>query len=369
MTHLQCTPTLARLLVQNDASRRALEQLHQLLVGGEALSEDLARSLSAIVRGSVANVYGPTETTVWSTIARLGPEASSVTIGFPLANTTLFVQDQDGQLAPDGLAGELLIGGAGVARGYWDRADLTATRFVQNPFGPGKVYRTGDRVRRQRDGSLIFLGRIDRQIKIRGHRVEPGEIEASLNAHPGVAQAAVVVLGNGESPGLVAHVVTSGTPPTEAQLRAYLRSFLPEPLLPRRIHIRLAMPLMPSGKVDYAALESASAGAGTHTEVRPPRGAPKRPLEEAIAAIWCDVLQHEDVDIDSHFADLGGDSLALVRVLGRLQRRLGAGATLVDLFRHPTIRATARFLEDAARGSSEHAASESRNVPPRPASR
>ena len=242
-------------------------------------------------------------------------------------------------------------------------------RFVPNPFGPGRVYRTGDRVRRQRDGSLVFLGRIDRQVKIRGHRVEPGEIEARLNEHPGVRQAAVVVLGNDEHPELVANVVPSEPPPTEAQLRAHLRSFLPEPLMPRRIHIRPVLPLMPSGKVDYAALRTTASDAGEYVEPRPPRGAPRRPLEEAIAAIWCDVLQRDDVDIDSHFADLGGDSLALVRVLGRLQRRPGTDATLVDLFRHPTIRAVARFLEEGARGSSAHSASESRNGPPRPASR
>lgn len=362
VTHLQCTPTLARLLVQNDESRRALGRLHQLLVGGEALPEQLARSLSAAVRGSVANVYGPTETTVWSTIARLGDEASPVTIGFPLANTTLYVQDHDRQLAPIGLAGELLIGGAGVARGYWERPELTAKRFVPNPFGPGQVYRTGDRVRRQRDGSLVFLGRIDRQVKIRGHRVEPGEIEARLNEHPGVVQAAVVVLGNGEDRELVANVVTSDPPPTEAQLRAHLRSFLPEALLPRRIHSRPMLPFMPSGKVDYAALESASAGAGTYAELRTSHGS-RGPLEEAIASIWCDVLQRDSVDIDSHFTDLGGDSLALVRVLGRLQQRFGEGATLVDLFRHPTIRATARFLEDAAGGRHAGAASNSGNAP------
>ncbi len=369
VTHLQCTPTLARLLLQDRESRRALGRLHQFLVGGEALPEQLARALSAVVRGSVANVYGPTETTVWSTIARLGAQTSPVTIGFPLANTTLYVQDHDGQLAPIGLAGELLIGGNGVARGYWKRPELTAVRFVPNPFGPGRVFRTGDRVRRQRDGSLVFLGRIDRQVKIRGHRVEPGEIEARLNEHPGVRQAAVVVLGNDEHPELVANVVPSEPPPTEAQLRAHLRSFLPEPLMPRRIHIRPVLPQMPSGKVDYAALRTTASDAGEYVEPRPPRGAPRRPLEEAIAAIWCDVLQREDVDIDSHFADLGGDSLALVRVLGRLQRRPGTDATLVDLFRHPTIRAVARFLEEGARGSSAHSASESRNGPPRPASR
>jgi acyl carrier protein len=216
---------------------------------------------------------------------------------------------------------------------------------------------------------LVFLGRIDRQVKIRGHRVEPGEIEARLNAHPAVAQAAVVVLRNGDGPELVAHVVISGTPPTETQLRAHLGSFLPEPLLPRRIHVRPSLPLMPSGKVDYAALESAPASAGAHTGARPLRGPLRRPLEEAIAAIWCEVLQREDVDIDAHFADLGGDSLALVRVLGRLQRRFGAGATLVDLFRHPTIRSTARLLEDAARGSSADAGRERPNVPSRPAAR
>ncbi|HUM03005.1 MAG TPA: MupA/Atu3671 family FMN-dependent luciferase-like monooxygenase [Thermoanaerobaculia bacterium] len=209
VTHLQCTPSFAGLLVSDPESRDALGSLRKLLVGGEALSEKLAGELCRAVAGEIHNMYGPTETTVWSTASRVGQEGS-VTIGRPIANTEVFILDRNLEPTPVGVPGEIYIGGAGVARGYLHRPDLTAERFVPHPFStePGaRLYRTGDRGRYRADGRIEFLGRADDQVKIRGHRVEPREIEAVLAKHPEVAEGAVVARDDGTGLGLVAYFV------------------------------------------------------------------------------------------------------------------------------------------------------------------
>ncbi len=220
VTHLQCTPSMARVLAGDPDSLGAMAGLQRLLVGGEALPADLGAQLSGAVKGDVLNMYGPTETTVWSTtsvVSRSGP----ATIGRPIANTTIRILDEFGQLVPVGVAGELCIGGAGVARGYLGRSDLTTERFVPDPYAAGeRIYRTGDLARYRPDGEIEFLGRIDHQVKISGHRIEPGEIESALARHAAVRQS-VVVARNGDkhdgNPLLVAYVVLSGNRTGAAQ--------------------------------------------------------------------------------------------------------------------------------------------------------
>jgi len=236
----------------------------------------------------------------------------------------------------------LFIGGAGVVRGYWKRPELTAERFVSDPFGDGRLYRTGDLVRRRADGALEFLGRLDHQVKIRGHRIELGEIEARLREHAAVQEAVVVARDDGSGPELVGYVIARGAF-DETDVRTHLRARVPEYMMPRAFVTLTAFPMTPNRKIDRKALPAPQrANVAVATEARPEGN-----LEQTIAAIWCEVLELPDVGVETNFADVGGHSLAMVRVLGRLKDRVGAPVTLVDLFRHTTIRALAKFLGNA----------------------
>src|SRR5690606_17147987 len=236
VTHLQCTPSMAAMLAADAPGQSALARLDCLMVGGEALPADLAQVLRRAVAGTLLNMYGPTETTIWSSVARLDQVGARVPLGAPIANTVLGVRAPDGRELPDLAEGELWIGGEGVTRGYWQRPELTADRFVET--GEGRFYRTGDLVRRRPDGTLDFLGRIDGQVKIRGHRIELGEIEAALAAEPGVARAVVraVEFGPGDSR-LVGYVTAAPAQPAPdpAALRAALAARLPEIMVPAQV--------------------------------------------------------------------------------------------------------------------------------------
>jgi natural product biosynthesis luciferase-like monooxygenase protein len=340
VTHFQCTPTMAQILLHDAAAKPALGQLRQMLVGGEALPQQLARELATTVGGIVTNVYGPTETTVWSSTSTVARDGSDVTIGLPIANTTLHILDKDGRLAPVGVAGELYIGGKGVVRGYWKRPELTAERFVADPFSDGRLYRTGDLVRRRSDGALDFLGRLDHQVKIRGHRIELGEIESRLAEHADVKEAVVVARDEGSGPDLIAYVISRNGTFDESDVRAHLRTRVPEYMMPRAFVKLTAFPMTPNRKIDRKALPAPQRAA----VVIPMTARPEGNLEQAIAAIWCEVLELPEVGSDTNFADVGGHSLAMVQVLGRLKDRVNPTVTLVDLFRYTTIRSLATFL-------------------------
>jgi natural product biosynthesis luciferase-like monooxygenase protein len=343
VTHLQCTPTMAQILLQDEEGRPALACLRHMLVGGEALPGSLARELALVVAGRVTNMYGPTETTVWSSLSAIARDLEEVTIGFPIANTSLHVVDRDGRLAPVGQSGELLIGGSGVVRGYWKRPDLTSERFIANPFGDGRLYRTGDLVRRRSDGAIHFLGRLDHQVKVRGHRIELGEIEARLREHDSIQETIVVARNEGAGAELVAYVIPRNGVVDETELRTHLRTRVPEYMMPRAFVKLSAFPLTPNRKIDRKALPAPERVAvAVAAEARPENN-----LEQTIAAIWCEVLELPEVGVDTNFADVGGHSLAMVRVLGRLKERVEAPVSLVDLFRHTTIRGLARFLATA----------------------
>lgn len=366
-TVVQATPATWRMLLATgwggDCALRAW-------CGGEALPPDLADALAART-AAVSNLYGPTETTIWSSVAAVAP-GEPVTIGRPIANTRFYVLDRWMRPLPPGLPGELYIGGAGVAAGYLDRPELTRERFLTSPFVDGEtLYRTGDLVCHRDDGEVEYLDRVDRQVKLRGFRIEPGEVEAVLCRYPGVRQAAIVV--REDPPGdrrLVAYVVPAGSDgaPSAAQLRGYLAGALPRYMVPAAIVAVQSIPLTPNGKVDRAALRRPAqpepglgggehprplpgAGpAGTRTRERPATAAREYELERAIEAVWCDVLRLERVGLDDGFFDLGGDSVLLMDAVARLRAELGAPLTRVDMFRYPTVRALAGHLGQAAAG-------------------
>ena len=346
-THLQCTPSMASMLVADAAGREALSRLSVLLVGGEALSLALARQLTALVPGKVLNMYGPTETTVWSTVCDvsecdLTSPGAFVPLGQAIANTQLSVRNAAGQVCPALVPGELLIGGDGVTLGYLGRPELTAERFMSDATAVGgRWYRTGDLVRRHPNGELEFLGRTDHQIKIRGHRIELGEIESLLLRQPGVKQA--VVMAREEATGghrLVGYVTAqAGVTLKPEILRQALAAELPEIMLPASLLVVLAFPLTPNGKVDRLALPDPRAAI-----VIPKVVFAENEFEQSISALWRDVLGLSEVSVADNFFDLGGHSLLVVQVQRRLREATGQEVSITDMFRFPTIRGLAQHL-------------------------
>jgi amino acid adenylation domain-containing protein/non-ribosomal peptide synthase protein (TIGR01720 family) len=332
-TVLQATPSGWRLLVASGwLGRPGLKGL----CGGEALPPGLAAEIALRV-ASLWNLYGPTETAVWSTVERVAAD-SAPTIGRPIAGTRTYIAGPDGEPCPLGASGELWIGGEGVVRGYFARPDLTAERFVPDPFGAAgsRVYRTGDLVRSLPDGRLDFLGRIDHQVKVRGHRIELGEIEAVLAGHPAVRAAVVMARGgaaDGESR-LIAYLVLEdgSAPPTPGDLREFVADRLPGYMVPAAFVPLAELPLTPNGKVDRRALPAPGSTAGSEVEFV----APRTLAEQALAEVWQQVLGVSQVGVHDNFFALGGDSIMSVQIVARLRRR-GIDLTPRQLFEHPTV--------------------------------
>lgn len=367
VTHLQCTPSLARILCSDAESREALHRVRNVYVGGEVLPSDLAAELTSAVGGTLTNMYGPTETTIWSLTHAVEPGAGTVPIGRAIANTRLYVLDERLQPLPTGVPGELCIAGDGVARGYLRRAELEAACFVPEPPGNGtpaadaRMYRTGDLVRHGADGTLEFLGRIDHQIKIRGHRVEPGEIEAQLLSPSisGESLSEAVVVMREERPGdqrLIAFLVPRAAAPDADVLRERLQARLPAHMLPAQFVFLQSLPRNANGKLDRGALPATEPGLPGRST--PPEGA----LEVRLAQLWREVLALPQVGVEDNFFDLGGHSLLIVRLHRRLHEVVSQPVALTDLFRFPTIRSLARQLAgEALPRAVEEAAARGRN--------
>ena len=349
VSHLQCTPSMARMIIMNDDSRMALAKVKTVMLGGEALAGGLVADLRQATAARVLNMYGPTETTIWSSVEDVGDVEGVCNIGKPLANQQIYVLDAAMKPVAPGVAGEMWIGGDGVTRGYWQRPDLTAERFMNDCFvspdsacGWGaRMYRTGDLVRWRPDGKIDFLGRTDHQVKLRGYRIELGEIEAVLEAQPGVRQA--VVMAREDAPGdlrLVAYV--AGSAP-EAGLRAGLAGVLPEHMLPAHFVMLDSFPLTPNRKVDRNALPAPSSKPlETQSFV-----APTSDVEAQIAAIWARVLGVAKVGAKDNFFALGGHSLLAVQVHREIRDSLGAAKlSITDIFRFPVLSALAAHLDD-----------------------
>jgi natural product biosynthesis luciferase-like monooxygenase protein len=349
VSHLQCTPSMARMIAMNEDARLAMGHLKHLMLGGEALSADLVTDLRSCTDAQITNMYGPTETTIWSTTQTVGPQSSgTVPIGAAIANTSLFVRDAQGQLAPMGVPGELFIGGDGVTRGYWQRPDMTADRFVPNGFGAGRLYRTGDLVRRMPDGTLDFLGRTDHQVKIRGQRIELGEIESCLANIDTVRQA--VVVPREMAPGdirLVAYLTTTA-PVSASAVRAHAQAALTEAMVPQHVVLLDEFPLTPNKKIDRKALP---VPVRTRSEAPAETTAPASNVERDIATIWSRVLGVNDVRSDDNFFSLGGHSLLAVQAHRDIKAELKLDSlSITDIFRFPTLSGLAAHI--GARDSS-----------------
>jgi natural product biosynthesis luciferase-like monooxygenase protein len=347
VTHLQCTPSLAGMLILDERTQAAFRHLQTLMLGGEAFPVALARQLKEITTADILNMYGPTETTIWSTTYLLPERVESVPVGRPIANTLVYILDQHLSLVPLGIAGELVIGGAGVARGYLGRPEPTAERFIRNPFredDPYRVYRTGDLARYLPDGNIEILGRLDHQVKIRGHRVELEEIEALLNEHPFVRES-VVVARNGASQDkrLVAYVIPrNGQQVTQRQLREYARERMPEHMVPAQVVLMTAFPQTPNNKTDRNALPAPAIGT---VEIEPRFEPPSSAAEESLAALWSELLGLERVGRHDDFFECGGHSLLAVQLIRRVRVQFGIDLPLKNLFEHPTIAGLAKAID------------------------
>ncbi|MFJ8792347.1 amino acid adenylation domain-containing protein [Streptomyces sp. NPDC102462] len=343
-TTMQATPSLWRAVLAEDAS--VLAGL-RVLVGGEALPPDLAEALTQHAT-SVINLYGPTETTIWSTQWPVTAEgARRPRIGRPIANTQVYVLDHTLRPVPPGTPGELYIAGTGLARGYHHRPGLTSQRFVANPYGPTgtRMYRTGDLVRWTPDGQLEYLTRIDDQIKLRGHRIEPGEIETALTTHEHIAQAAVLVREDRPGdPRLVAYIVpaTQQQPIETANLRKRLASRLPDYMIPSAFITLDAFPLTPNGKLDRRALP-----APDHEPQTGHGRAPRSPREDILRTLFAEVLGIDTITIDDDFFTLGGHSLLATKLVSRIRTVLGTELAIRQLFESPTVAELAAALDTA----------------------
>jgi amino acid adenylation domain-containing protein len=368
VSHLQCTPSQAGMLAATPERLRGLAPLSHLLLGGEALPGPLADRLAAIVTGAVRNLYGPTETTIFSLSQWVERGETKPLIGRPLSNTEVYLLDAALRPVPLGACGEVFLGGDGVSMGYWRRPDLTAERFLPDPLGSrpgGRLYRTGDLARHRQDGSVDYLGRSDHQVKVRGVRMELGEIEEALRAHPAVAQTVAAV--RDDAPGgrqLIAYLVpvagSQAGGPSASELRRFLAERLPEAMIPYAFVPLAALPLNRNGKVDRKALPAPDAGRLRLDSAYAP---PRTPDEKTLAAIWQDVLGHERIGVDDNFFELGGSSLLLVEIEARLREAFHREIPIVEMFRHPTIRSLAEAME--ARGRQPAAAAEARPAPAR----
>jgi amino acid adenylation domain-containing protein len=349
VTHLQCTPSLATGLVLAPEALEGLKSLKTLLLGGEALPASLAEQIRREFKGELLNMYGPTETTIWSAVHRVTETGSQIPIGRPIANTEIFIVDRQLQFTPVGVPGELLIGGEGVARGYLNRAELTAEKFINHPFSKdarARLYRTGDLARFRTDGTIEFLGRLDHQVKLRGHRIELGEIESVIRSHENVRECVVVI--REMAPGdqrLLAYIVPARANGALAnELRHHLEAKLPSYMMPNDFVTLEKLPLTPNGKIDRKALPAPDK---TRADSQASFVEPRSEMEREIAKLWQELLHVEQVGLNDNFFDLGGHSLLVVQMQAKLREAFGVQLPIVRLFQHPTVSALARSLGNA----------------------
>ncbi|QQS37256.1 MAG: LLM class flavin-dependent oxidoreductase [Ignavibacteriales bacterium] len=349
VTHMQCTPSMAKMLTMDKDSAEALSSLKVMLVGGEAFPLHLAQSLQKIVKGDILNMYGPTETTIWSTVYKLDSTLPDmIPIGQPIANTDIYILNESLQLNPIGVPGELCIGGEGVSNGYFNRPELTSEKFVDDKFvgkEKRKFYRTGDLAYYSDDGTIQFLGRLDHQVKMRGYRIELGEIETLLCKNDSVREG--VVMAREDIPGdqrLVAYIVPQENNKIDINsIREMMREKLPEFMVPSNFVVMEKFPLTPNGKIDRKSFPAPSSSVTRSDEDEAVHS--NNEFELKISEIWKDLLKLPKVGLKDNFFDIGGHSLLAVQLHARLKESVDDELTLIDIFRFPTISTIVEYIE------------------------
>nr|WP_314262192.1 MupA/Atu3671 family FMN-dependent luciferase-like monooxygenase [uncultured Devosia sp.] len=352
VTHLQCTPSMAMMFLSAEEDKAALAQVKHLFIGGEALNASLVRQLNEASPASIENMYGPTETTIWSsTMSVPGNLDGVVPIGTPIANTQLYVLDAHQQPVPMGIPGELFIGGDGVTRGYYNRPDLTETRFFADPAMGGRMYKTGDLVSVDPQSRQIkFIGRTDFQVKVRGYRIELGEIETAIGAFAGIKENVVLARKDDDSDiRLVAYLRLTGVEFDEAGLRAHLSSTLAPYMVPSQFVVMQNFPLTPNAKVDRNKLpapkaQAAAAQAVANDSVETP---PENDAQRTVAEVFKRTLGLQQVGLYDNFFTLGGHSLLAVHMHRELKGSVAPDLAITDIFRYPTVAALAQRISQA----------------------
>ncbi|NEW09285.1 amino acid adenylation domain-containing protein [Paenibacillus sp. SYP-B3998] len=345
---VQTTPSRMKLLLGDPQSLEGLRGARQVILGGEALSPALLEQLGHSTGADIYNMYGPTETAVYSTMQRLNGQ-NRISIGIPIAGTRVRIVDEELRLLPQGVVGELCIGGPGLARGYLGQPELTAARFVPDPYQPGeRLYRTGDLARWLPDGTIDYLGRADHQVKLRGYRIELQEIEHQLLQVHGVKAAAVLLIGQSAEDGELSVYFTCDSPLASADIRTSLARKLPDYMIPSRYTQLDQMPLNANGKVDRRRLAATGDGSRAVRAYVPPQNW----MEEQLVNIWKDVLGVDRVGITDRFFELGGNSLRVLETINRIHQQLHVEVTMRAMFEHPTVRQLAERVTLTGNGQS-----------------
>lgn len=348
VTHMQSTPSFYEELVLQEEGQAALQKIETLLVGGEALKNSLASKLLDVRNKPLHNMYGPTETTIWSAVKRVSND-DPVTIGSPIANTQIYILDPNHKLCPVGVPGELCIGGDGVAQGYLNNKNLTNSRFIENPFSTGqKVYKTGDLARWLPNGELEFLGRLDSQVKIKGHRIELKEIENVILELAAIDQCVVTTTDHKDQTVLVGYAKTA-QPTKEDTIKDYLRTKLPSYMIPQQIAIVDDFPYTPNGKIDVQKLSRIK----KNKESEKKHAAPRNKLESKLAQLWKDFLKLEELSIDDNFFEIGGNSMKAFQLLSVLNTSLDLELKIISFFQYPTVRTLAQSISERQKEDSK----------------
>jgi len=348
---LQLTPSRLQLLNEHKNFRSSFKQVKSIIIGGEALPETLYKRTTKEIgdAANIYNVYGPTETTIWSTAAKLETDRD-ITIGKPISNTKIYIVDKYKNLQPVGVAGELCIGGEGLARGYLNRPELTAEKFIPNPFFPGeRMYKTGDFARWLPDGNIEFIGRIDHQVKLRGFRIELGEIENQLFSHAGIKEAVVVAREEESGSKCLCAYLVGDKGLIAGEVREHLSKVLPDYMIPSYFVQLEKMPLTPNGKIDRKELPEPGGSIVTGAEYE----AAGNEAEEKLVKIWQEVLKLDRVGINDNFFEMGGHSLRATNVIGKINELFDVEGAFEEMFKTPTVKGLAEYISGLKKKSYE----------------
>jgi len=339
---LQTTPSRMQLMISSEHNSSAFNGLKEIMIGGEAFSQNLLTELKKLTAAKIYNMYGPTETTVWSTFGEQ-TNTERIDIGRPIANTRIYIIDKGNNLKPIGIAGELCIAGDGVGRGYLNLMELTEEKFVQDPFYKNeKMYKTGDIARFLPDGSLEYIGRLDNQVKIRGHRIELGEIEALLRDYPEISEAVIVAKSEQNGNQYLVAYYTAASEIAVTELREGLAKSLPDYMVPEAYVFMEKLPRTLNEKLDRNALPDRN---GTRPVLATEYKAAETEVEAVLVSIWKDILKHELIGIHDNFFDLGGNSFLLIKMHGELEKQYPGKVKITDIFAHPSISKLSKVIE------------------------